>query len=72
MTKWILMALDSNYSVLQTPANGVVIDTFDVLTYRPNAGFEGEDKVIFEDPNNNRIRFSKSKLSDQHLMKVSS
>lgn len=52
----ILMALDSNYSVLQTPANGVVIDTFDVLTYRPNAGFEGEDKVIFEDPTNNRIR----------------
>ncbi len=51
----ILMALDSNYSVIQAPQNGQ-LDTLETLVYVPNVNYSGDDKVIFEDAANNRIR----------------
>ena len=55
----ILMALDSNYSVSLNPQNGTVIDTGEVLVYLPNAGFVGNDEVVFEDTTNNLTRVFK-------------
>ena len=51
----ILMALDSNYSIVQSPQNGL-LDTLETLVYVPNVNYSGFDKVVFEDTANNRIR----------------
>lgn len=59
----VLMAIDSNYSVLLPPSHGQ-LDSLETLVYVPGQNYVGYDKVMFEDSAANRIRVFEIRVLD--------
>jgi Big-like domain-containing protein/type IX secretion system substrate protein len=59
----VLMAIDSNYSILLAPSHGQ-LDSLETLVYVPDINYVGYDKVMFEDSASNRIRVFEIRVLD--------